>query len=337
MTELVQCLVRGLGDGSVYALLAFGFVIIFKSMGVISFAQPSLMLAGAVLVTYLVTTMNFYLAVLVAALAVALLAMGVERTVLRPMIGKPVFVISIITLGVDIVIRVVVNAYIGLDVRPVGAPWGLATSRLLGIEVQQRHLIMFVTTMVLVAILFAFFRYSRMGLAMRAVAFDQEVALAQDSPESRFLMDAVRGDIAETKMGELAQQKGQSEGVRAFGEMLVEDHSNAMKKTAELAKDLNVIPPAQPTAEQTQKHDALARLSGAEFDQQFAAEMTKAHEEMISKYEMQARSGNREVAKHAEELLPVLEQHLAMAQRLQSGEDASHDRSNDHDRSDNDN
>ncbi|WP_319456549.1 MULTISPECIES: branched-chain amino acid ABC transporter permease [unclassified Mycobacterium] len=179
MTELVQCLVRGLGDGSVYALLAFGFVIIFKSMGVISFAQPALMLSGAVLVTYLVTTVNFYLAVVLAAAAVALLAVGVERTVLRPMIGKPVFVISIITLGVDIVIRVVVNAYIGLDVRQVGAPWGLSTSRLLGVEVQQRHLIMFVTTMVLVAILFAFFRYSRMGLAMRAVAFDQEVALAQ--------------------------------------------------------------------------------------------------------------------------------------------------------------
>ena len=179
MTELVQCLVRGLGDGSVYALLAFGFVIIYKSMGVISFAQPALMLSGAVLVTYLVATVNFYLAVVLAAAAVALLAVGVERTVLRPMIGKPVFVISIITLGVDIVIRVVVNGYIGLDVRQVGAPWGLSTSRLLGIEVQQRHLIMFVTTMVLVTILFAFFRYSRIGLAMRAVAFDQEVALAQ--------------------------------------------------------------------------------------------------------------------------------------------------------------
>jgi branched-chain amino acid transport system permease protein len=179
MTELVQSIVRGLGDGSVYALLAFGFVIIYKSMGVISFAQPALMLSGAVLVTYLVASVNFYLAVVLAAAAIALLAVGVERTVLRPMIGKPVFVISIITLGVDIVIRVVVNAYIGLDVRQVGAPWGLTTSRLLGIEVQQRHLIMFVTTMVLVTILFAFFRYSRMGLAMRAVAFDQEVALAQ--------------------------------------------------------------------------------------------------------------------------------------------------------------
>jgi branched-chain amino acid transport system permease protein len=154
-------------------------VIIYKSMGVISFAQPALMLSGAVLVTYLVATVNFYVAVVLAAAAVALLAMGVERTVLRPMIGKPVFVITIITLGVDIVIRVIVNAYIGLDVRPIGAPWGLSTTQLLGVEVQQRHVIMFVTTMVLVAILFAFFRYSRMGLAMRAVAFDQEVALAQ--------------------------------------------------------------------------------------------------------------------------------------------------------------
>ena len=179
MNELVQCVVRGLGDGSVYALLALGFVIIYKSMGVISFAQPALMLSGAVLVTYFVTTVNFYLAVVLAAAAVAVLAVGVERTVLRPMIGKPVFVISIITLGIDIVIRVVVNGYIGLDVRQVGAPWGLSTSRLLGVEVQQRHLIMFVTTMALVAMLFAFFRYSRVGLAMRAVAFDQEVALAQ--------------------------------------------------------------------------------------------------------------------------------------------------------------
>jgi branched-chain amino acid transport system permease protein len=179
MTELIQSLVRGLGNGSVYALLAFGFVIIYKSMGVISFAQPAFMLAGAVLVTYLVTGMNFYLAVIVAALLVAGLGVGVERTVLRPMIGKPVFVISIITLGVDIVVRVVVNGYIGLDVRPLRDPWQLNTLSVFGTEVQQRYLVMFGTTMVLVAVLFAFFRYSRMGLAMRAAAVDQEVALAQ--------------------------------------------------------------------------------------------------------------------------------------------------------------
>ncbi len=179
MTELIQSVVRGLGQGSVYALLAFGFVIIYKSMGVISFAQPAFMLAGAVLVTYLVTGMNFFLAVVIAAILVALLGVGVERTVLRPMIGKPVFVISIITLGVDVVVRSVVNTYIGLDVRPLHDPWRLDTVSPLGIEVEERHLVMFGTTLVLVAILFAFFRYSRMGLAMRAAAFDQEVALAQ--------------------------------------------------------------------------------------------------------------------------------------------------------------
>lgn len=179
MTDFVQSVARGLGNGSVYALLAFGFVIIFKSMGVISFAQPAFMLMGAVLVTYLAAEINFYLAVVVAALLVALVAVGIERLALRPMIGKPVFVISIITLGIDVVVREVVNGYIGLDIRPLGDPWGLNTTALFGVDVQQRYLVMFIATMVIVAVLFAFFRYTRMGLAMRAAAFDQEVALAQ--------------------------------------------------------------------------------------------------------------------------------------------------------------
>ncbi len=100
MTELVQSSdAAGSATARVYALLAFGFVIIYKSTRVISFAQPALMLAGAVLVTYLVATVGFYLARgCWPPLAVALLALGVERTVLRPMIGRPVFVIAIITL-----------------------------------------------------------------------------------------------------------------------------------------------------------------------------------------------------------------------------------------------
>jgi putative membrane protein len=108
--------------------------------------------------------------------------------------------------------------------------------------------------------------------------------------------------------------------------MLVEDHSEAGKKTAELAKDMGVIPPAQPSAEQMQKHDALARLSGAEFDRQFAAEMVKGHQEEIAKYRAQAERGDSKVAELAEETLPTLEKHLAAAQRLQSGDAASHDR-----------
>jgi len=179
VTELVQTIIRGLGSGSVYALLAVGFVIIYKAMRIISFAQPSLMLAGAVLVSYLVGAVGFYTAVLLAALGIAALALAIERTTIRPLVGRPVFVIAIVTIGIDIVVRVVVNSYIGLDVRQVGDPWGLKTLSIGSVLVQQRYLAMMATMLVLVGALFAFFRYTRLGLAMRAASFDQEAALAQ--------------------------------------------------------------------------------------------------------------------------------------------------------------
>jgi branched-chain amino acid transport system permease protein len=146
---------------------------------VISFAQPALMLAGATLVTYLAGPVGFYLAVLFAAVLMAGVGLGVERLAIRPMIGRPVFIIAIITLGLDIAIRVVVNVAIGRDVRQVGDPWGLATVDVLGIRIQQRYIAMILVLVVVGAALFAFFRYSRWGLAMRAASLDQETALVQ--------------------------------------------------------------------------------------------------------------------------------------------------------------
>jgi branched-chain amino acid transport system permease protein len=180
MRAFVESVLRGLGTGSVYALLALGFVIIYKSTRVISFAQPAFLLAGAVLVTYLVGPLGFYAALPVAAVLTGVLGLAVERVAVRPMIGRPVFTIAIITLGIDIALRVVVNGFIGINVRQVADPWGLATWTLPGrIVVEQRHVAIAVATAVLVAVLFAFFRYTRMGLAMRAVSYDQEAALAQ--------------------------------------------------------------------------------------------------------------------------------------------------------------
>ncbi|MGY1601776.1 branched-chain amino acid ABC transporter permease [Geodermatophilus sp. SYSU D00815] len=179
MAEVVSTFVRGLGFGSLYALLAVSFVIIYKSSKVISFAQPALMLAGAVLVSYLAGPVGFYLAVPLAALAMAAVGLGVERTTIRPMIGRPVFVVAIITLGLDIAIRVVVNVFIGANVRQVGDPWGLTTVDVAGIRIQQRYIAMILVLVVVVAALFAFFRYSRWGLAMRAASLDQETALVQ--------------------------------------------------------------------------------------------------------------------------------------------------------------
>jgi branched-chain amino acid transport system permease protein len=179
MTDVIQILSRGLGVGSVYALIALGFVIIYKSTRVISFAQPAFMLAGAVLTTYLVGPLGFFVALPLAALGTAALGLAVERTAIRPMVGRPAFTVAIITLGIDAVVRVIASAAIGIELRQVGDPWGLDTTVLFGAEVQQRHLAMVVTAAILVTALFLFFRYTRMGLAMRAAAYDQEAALAQ--------------------------------------------------------------------------------------------------------------------------------------------------------------
>src|SRR5687767_5128481 len=142
MVDLLESVIRGLGRGSVYALLALGFVIIFKATRVISFAQPAFMLAGAVMVTYLVGPLGFWGALAGATVLTALLALGVERVAVRLMIGRPAFVVAIITLGVDIAVRVVVNAYIGGDVRQVGDPWGLSTVEVAGLTIEKRHLAM---------------------------------------------------------------------------------------------------------------------------------------------------------------------------------------------------
>ncbi|TIC83547.1 branched-chain amino acid ABC transporter permease [Nocardioides sp. GY 10113] len=179
MTEFLEAVAGGAGRGAVYSLLALGFVIIYKAMRVISFAQPAFMFAGAVLVSYLSPSIGFWPAVVVGAIAIAGVALVVERVAIRPMVGKQVFVIAIITIGIDVIVRVVAGAFIGRDPRQVGDPWGLKTVDVFGITVEQRDIAAVVVTAILVSALFAFFQWTPIGLAMRASALDQEAAMAQ--------------------------------------------------------------------------------------------------------------------------------------------------------------
>lgn len=179
MTEFLSAAVAGIGQGSIYALLALGFVIIYKAMGVISFAQPALMMAGAILVSYWSPKLGFWPAVILGGLAIAAVALVIERLAIRPMVGKAVFVIAIITIGVDIVVRVITGAFVGSDPRVIGDPWGLERWNVGGVIIQQRHAAAFVAAAIIVALVAAFFRYTSIGLAMRAAALDQEAAMTQ--------------------------------------------------------------------------------------------------------------------------------------------------------------
>lgn len=179
MTGFLTAVSGGLGQGAIYVLLALGFVIIYKSMKVVSFAQPAFMMAGAILVSYLTPRFGFAGAVLVGVIGIGLVALAVERVAIRPMVGKAVFVIAIITIGVDIVVRVVAGAFVGTDPLLVGDPWGLDTVSIGDVQVQQRHIAALIAMVVVVVALMLFFRLSSTGLAMRAAALDQEAAMAQ--------------------------------------------------------------------------------------------------------------------------------------------------------------
>ena len=105
--------------------------------------------------------------------------MLVERLALRPMLGKPVFTLAIITIGVDIVLRIVANRYIGVQSRIIEYPGGSERFSIGGVSISHQRLGLIAVTAVTVTALAMFFQYSRTGLAMRATALDQETALAQ--------------------------------------------------------------------------------------------------------------------------------------------------------------
>jgi len=185
MTQFLQALVNGTSLAAIYALIALGFVIIYKSTQVFNFAHPALMLLGAYWVVYFATVVRwpFWAAVLMAAGLAALTGVIIERLTLRPMVGKPVFAVAILTIGLNTVIMIIALNLLGISARPVGDPWGLRffTFEFLGgsLNIAHRQVAALVTAVLLVAALLTFFKYTRFGLAMRAAAFDQEVALTQ--------------------------------------------------------------------------------------------------------------------------------------------------------------
>lgn len=191
MNEFLQAVLNGLSLAAVYALLALGFVIIYKSMQVLSFAQPALMLFGGWFVVYFSSRLglNFYLAVLLAVTVAGFTGLVIERSFLRPMVGKPVFAVAIMTIGIDLVIRIMTGNLFGVESGSTSDPWGFGlfigspdfggTLQMGDLVLNQRRFAAIVVATVVIIALLAFFRYSRIGLAMRATAFDQEVALTQ--------------------------------------------------------------------------------------------------------------------------------------------------------------
>ena len=180
MTELGQLVVKGAALGSVYALVALGFVVVFKATGVINFAHGSLLAVGAYL-TYALsagTGVPFPLAVAAAAAGAVVVAMAVERLVVRRLRHASPVAVVLATIGVAIVLDQLVTVVWGFRPHHLGDPWGARSVRLGGLVLAQVDVATLVVVTALVAGLAVFFRRSRVGLALRAAAADLEAAAA---------------------------------------------------------------------------------------------------------------------------------------------------------------
>jgi branched-chain amino acid transport system permease protein len=187
MSSLVQLLFSGLALGAVYALVAMGFVIIYRASGVFNFAQGELLTLGAfVMLALTATGMPWLLAVAGAMATVGLLGAGLERSLLRPLVGRPIFVPIILTIIVGLVLRTFVLVVWGTHPRGMPTPWETTgTFEILGARIlHNSSFTVLAVGLALVAFLLIS-RYTRLGLGMRASASDQEAALAVGIPVGR--------------------------------------------------------------------------------------------------------------------------------------------------------
>lgn len=176
MTLFLQLLFSGLSLGFIYALIALGFVIIFKATEVVNFAHGAFLLAGAFVTAKLHDRLGFLPALLIGIAAAALVGLLVERLIIRRLRGAPVISLAIVTIGVNIVIITELTRRIGTNVYSLGDPWRDHTVKIGAVRIAESRVAAVVVALVLIAAFFAAFKYSNWGVAMRATAEDEEAA-----------------------------------------------------------------------------------------------------------------------------------------------------------------
>ena len=187
--QFVHLVISGVAQGCIYGLIALGFVLIYKATETVSFAQGELMMLGAFCGLALLTMLGFpyWLSVPCAVLAMALFGFGVERLVIRPILGQPAFSIVMLTIGLGYVARGLVTMIpaIGTETHTLPVPykdgvWKLGT---LVLNVEQMAVI--AATGVLCAALYALFRFTKLGIAMQAASQNQLAAYYMGIPVQR--------------------------------------------------------------------------------------------------------------------------------------------------------
>src|SRR3954465_1432187 len=188
LNQLLQLSVAGVAQGCVYALVALGFVLIYKATETVNFAQGDMMMLGAFfgLTASTVLGLPYWATIAFAVVVMAAVGMLIERIVIRPVLGYPTFTVVMITIGIGYILRGVVTMVPG---------WGTETYslktpfegvvRIGGAVIAAEQLATIVLSAALCLALYLFFRFAKLGVAMQATSQNQLAAYYMGIPVQR--------------------------------------------------------------------------------------------------------------------------------------------------------
>ncbi len=232
MTELLQLVIGGLANGCIYGLVALGFVLIYKASEGVNFAQGDMMMLGAFIALGLGNSeqlgLPFAIAVPLAVVIMFGVGWGVERVIVRQLFGQPQFALVILTIALGFVFRFVAGSIWGYTPLVLETPFAGMNMRAGGIVISVADLIAIGVTLVLTVALWAFFAFTRIGLAAQAASQNQMAAYIVGVPVMRVnsLIWGLSGAVA-TVGGVLYATRGAIDpnigllGIKAFAAAVI--------------------------------------------------------------------------------------------------------------------
>ena len=175
---LIQLLVNGFIIGLLYGVVAMSFVLIYKSSQVVNFSQGEFLLVGAWACWWLLAkfSLPFYIAFLLTLLFMMLFGILVQIIILKPLIGEPIISIIMVTIGLSIFFQAIMNWMFGVFTEPFPQIFSTESLNIFGLNVQTAYLMSGLISIFIMISFALFFKKSKLGLAMRATAFDQQAA-----------------------------------------------------------------------------------------------------------------------------------------------------------------
>jgi branched-chain amino acid transport system permease protein len=191
---------NGLAVGCIYGLVALGFVLIYKATELVNFAQGDFMMLGA-FTTYMFVVwygVGYWAAFALAVAIVGLFGAALDSTILRRVLGQPQFAVVMLTIGLGAIFRSFASITWGSEIYTLPTPFSAKATRMGGVTVSHEYVSIIVGTVVLCAVLFVFFRRTRVGVAMQAASQNQLAAYYMGIPVKRMfsLIWAISAGVA---------------------------------------------------------------------------------------------------------------------------------------------